>query len=184
MLVNAGFPPASRPLPNPLSSSPFTILPKTAPEGTTINSAELWDAVLTGKYTAFKNDIREVNIQLIYHGGVLGAQPKSRADERDTSAPQGRIRGRATLCPEFFRAVRGRGAADHHPVGALWLDFRRDGQPRDHYLGEPGDSSAVRGQGRYVGGRRDRQAPWDWMPGASIRFRSSSKFSTRSAARR
>lgn len=34
-----------------------------------INYNELWDAILTGKYTAGKNDIRECNIQLIYHGG-------------------------------------------------------------------------------------------------------------------
>ncbi len=34
-----------------------------------IVDAEMWDAILTGKYTAGRNDIRDINIQLIYHGG-------------------------------------------------------------------------------------------------------------------
>lgn len=35
-----------------------------------INYNELWDAVLRGKYTAGYKDIRDINIQMIYHGGV------------------------------------------------------------------------------------------------------------------
>jgi anaerobic dimethyl sulfoxide reductase subunit A len=34
-----------------------------------INDNEMWEAVLSGKYTAGYNDIRDVNIQCIYHGG-------------------------------------------------------------------------------------------------------------------
>lgn len=34
-----------------------------------INDNEMWEAVLSGKYTAGFNDIRDVNIQCIYHGG-------------------------------------------------------------------------------------------------------------------
>lgn len=33
-----------------------------------INRNEVWDAILTGKYTAGKDDIRDINIQLIYVG--------------------------------------------------------------------------------------------------------------------
>jgi anaerobic dimethyl sulfoxide reductase subunit A len=34
-----------------------------------LNNGELWEAVNSGKYTAGKNDIRDINIQMIYHGG-------------------------------------------------------------------------------------------------------------------
>lgn len=34
-----------------------------------IVDAEMWDAILNGKYTAGINDQRDINIQLIYHGG-------------------------------------------------------------------------------------------------------------------
>jgi len=34
-----------------------------------INYNELWDAVLNGRYTAAKDDIRDINIQMIWHGG-------------------------------------------------------------------------------------------------------------------
>lgn len=40
--------------PNPLAHS-------------TISQNELWDAVLTGKYTAGKDEIRDIDIQMIYH---------------------------------------------------------------------------------------------------------------------
>src|SRR5690606_42017051 len=33
------------------------------------NDTEIWSAILTGKYTAGHQDIRDINIQLIYHGG-------------------------------------------------------------------------------------------------------------------
>jgi len=33
----------------------------------TINHNELWDAVLTGKYTASRDQVKEIDIQLIYH---------------------------------------------------------------------------------------------------------------------
>ncbi|MBE3598444.1 MAG: molybdopterin-dependent oxidoreductase [Limnochordaceae bacterium] len=34
-----------------------------------INDNEIWSAILTGKYTAGLGDIRDIDIQLIYHGG-------------------------------------------------------------------------------------------------------------------
>ena len=34
-----------------------------------INDGEMWDAIINGKYTAGKNDQKDVDIQLIYHGG-------------------------------------------------------------------------------------------------------------------
>jgi len=39
------------------------------PVSDTLNHAQMWDAILTGKYTAGYNDVRDINIQLIYHGG-------------------------------------------------------------------------------------------------------------------
>ncbi|MEW6717350.1 MAG: molybdopterin-dependent oxidoreductase [Chloroflexota bacterium] len=38
-------------------------------EDWSINDNEMWEAVLSGKYTAGYNDIRDINIQCIYHGG-------------------------------------------------------------------------------------------------------------------
>jgi anaerobic dimethyl sulfoxide reductase subunit A len=35
----------------------------------TINNNELWDAILTGKYTAGHKDVRDINIQMILHDG-------------------------------------------------------------------------------------------------------------------
>lgn len=45
-------------------------LPPTAPNPVddSINDGELWSAILDGKYTAGKDDIRDINIQMIYHG--------------------------------------------------------------------------------------------------------------------
>ncbi|MBI5880367.1 MAG: molybdopterin-dependent oxidoreductase [Chloroflexi bacterium] len=34
-----------------------------------INDNEMWDAILNGKYTAGYKDVREINLQAIYHGG-------------------------------------------------------------------------------------------------------------------
>lgn len=36
----------------------------------------MWEAVLTGKYTAGYNDIRDINLQLIYHGGSAVLQTR------------------------------------------------------------------------------------------------------------
>ncbi|MBM7854109.1 anaerobic dimethyl sulfoxide reductase subunit A [Desulfohalotomaculum tongense] len=44
------------------------------PISDSINDSELWNAVLTGKYTAGYKDIRDINIQLIYHGGGAALQ--------------------------------------------------------------------------------------------------------------
>jgi anaerobic dimethyl sulfoxide reductase subunit A len=41
------------------------------PVETRVNYNQIWNAVLTGKYTAGKDDIRDINIQMIYHGGYL-----------------------------------------------------------------------------------------------------------------
>jgi len=38
--------------------------------------AEMWDAILKGKYTAGENDIRDIDIQMIYHG--MGATLQTR----------------------------------------------------------------------------------------------------------
>jgi len=38
------------------------------PVKTVVNRNELWDAILTGKYTAGKDDIRDINIQMLYFG--------------------------------------------------------------------------------------------------------------------
>jgi anaerobic dimethyl sulfoxide reductase subunit A len=41
------------------------------PVDTSINYNQCWEAVLQGKYIAAKDDIRDVNIQMIYHGGYI-----------------------------------------------------------------------------------------------------------------
>ena len=41
------------------------------PVKTNINYNQVWDAVFTKKYTAALNDVRDVNIQMIYHGGYI-----------------------------------------------------------------------------------------------------------------
>lgn len=38
-----------------------------------INYNQVWEAILTGKYIAAKDDVRDINIQMIYHGGYLTA---------------------------------------------------------------------------------------------------------------
>ncbi|MHB8777157.1 MAG: molybdopterin-dependent oxidoreductase [Anaerolineales bacterium] len=38
-----------------------------------INYNQAWEAVLEGKYIAAKDDVRDVNIQMIYHGGYITA---------------------------------------------------------------------------------------------------------------
>ena len=42
----------------------------TNPVKTRLNNNELWDAILNGKYTNGYKDIKDVNIQMIYHGGT------------------------------------------------------------------------------------------------------------------
>ncbi|WP_338835257.1 dimethyl sulfoxide reductase subunit A [Neomoorella thermoacetica] len=46
------------------------------PVADSINDSEIWDAILKGKYTAGYNDIREINIQMIYHGGGATLQTR------------------------------------------------------------------------------------------------------------
>jgi len=46
------------------------------PVSDSINDNEIWDAVLSGKYTAGANDIRDIQIQLIYHGGGATLQTR------------------------------------------------------------------------------------------------------------
>jgi anaerobic dimethyl sulfoxide reductase subunit A len=41
-----------------------------------LNNNELWEAILNGKYTAGKDDVRECNIQMIYHGGASALNQK------------------------------------------------------------------------------------------------------------
>jgi anaerobic dimethyl sulfoxide reductase subunit A len=36
-----------------------------------INYNQVWEAVLSKKYTAAKDDVRDINIQMIYHGGYI-----------------------------------------------------------------------------------------------------------------
>jgi anaerobic dimethyl sulfoxide reductase subunit A len=36
---------------------------------TSVNNSELWDCILTGKYTAGYKDVKDINIQYIYHAG-------------------------------------------------------------------------------------------------------------------
>ena len=38
-----------------------------------VNYNQSWEAVLTGKYIAAKDDIRDINFQMIYHGGYITA---------------------------------------------------------------------------------------------------------------
>lgn len=52
----------------------WTVLPKVP--GTRLNDTQMWDAVVTGKYQAAKNDVREINIQLLYHGGGANLQTR------------------------------------------------------------------------------------------------------------
>jgi anaerobic dimethyl sulfoxide reductase subunit A len=59
------------PIPNPLwptNHPKYTIAGK-PPSGSVINRNEIWDAVLTGKYTYAPGDIRDINIQMIYNAG-------------------------------------------------------------------------------------------------------------------
>lgn len=55
----AGLPP----IPNPIKES--------------INDNEMWLAILNGKYTAKYNDVRDINIQMIYHGYNAHLQTRS-----------------------------------------------------------------------------------------------------------
>lgn len=48
----------------------------TNPVKTVINNNQLWESVLTGKYTAGYQDVKDVNIQMIYHGGGSGLNQK------------------------------------------------------------------------------------------------------------
>jgi anaerobic dimethyl sulfoxide reductase subunit A len=41
----------------------------TNPIKTSLNNSELWDAVVTGKYTAGYKDVKNINVQYIYHAG-------------------------------------------------------------------------------------------------------------------
>jgi anaerobic dimethyl sulfoxide reductase subunit A len=41
-----------------------------------LNNSEVWDAVLTGKYTNGYKDVKDINIQLIYHGGTSALNQK------------------------------------------------------------------------------------------------------------
>lgn len=43
------------------------------PIAVNINYNQAWEAVLEGKYIAAKDDVRDVNIQMIYHGGYITA---------------------------------------------------------------------------------------------------------------
>jgi anaerobic dimethyl sulfoxide reductase subunit A len=52
----------------------WTALPKIP--GTRLNDTQMWDAILTGKYIAAKDDVRDINIQLIYHGGGANLQTR------------------------------------------------------------------------------------------------------------
>lgn len=40
------------------------------PSKVTINNSEIWEAILNKKYVAGKDDIRDCNIEMIYHGGA------------------------------------------------------------------------------------------------------------------
>jgi len=42
----------------------------------TLNHAEMWDAVLRGNYTAGYNDVRDIDIQLIFHGATAALQTR------------------------------------------------------------------------------------------------------------
>lgn len=42
----------------------------TNPVTSRLNNNEIWDAVLNGKYTAGYNNVKDINIQMIYHGGT------------------------------------------------------------------------------------------------------------------
>lgn len=44
--------------------------------GTRLNDTQMWDAVASGKYQAGKGDVRDINIQLIYHGGGANLQTR------------------------------------------------------------------------------------------------------------
>ena len=45
----------------------------TNPVKSRLNNNELWDAIINGKYTNGYKDIKDVNIQMIYHGGTGSA---------------------------------------------------------------------------------------------------------------
>lgn len=52
----------------------WTVLPKIP--GTRLNDTQMWDAIIEGKYLAAKDDWRDINIQMIYHGGGASLQTR------------------------------------------------------------------------------------------------------------
>jgi len=68
------------PIPNPLSQGllpAFAKYPGPNTPATVIAMTEMWDAILTGKYTAGYNDIRNIDIKMIYnqHRSYLNQMP-------------------------------------------------------------------------------------------------------------
>ena len=62
--------------PNLVSSGGAGVPSISNPIKDTLNHAEMWDAVVKGKYTAGYNDVRDIDIQLIYHGGNAALQTR------------------------------------------------------------------------------------------------------------
>jgi anaerobic dimethyl sulfoxide reductase subunit A len=54
------------------SADVWTVLPKIP--GTRLNHVWMWDAIVQGKYQAAKGEWKDINIQLIYHGGSAKLQ--------------------------------------------------------------------------------------------------------------
>ncbi|MBK8899678.1 MAG: molybdopterin-dependent oxidoreductase [Anaerolineaceae bacterium] len=52
----------------------WTVLPKIP--GTRLNDTQMWDAIVSGKYVAAKDDVRDIDIRLIYHGGGANLQTR------------------------------------------------------------------------------------------------------------
>lgn len=65
---HTGVPGLANPLRAPAFSWPEWSLATRPPSGTVINRNEIWDAIINGKYTQAPGKIRDINIQLIYHG--------------------------------------------------------------------------------------------------------------------
>lgn len=52
----------------------WTVLPQVP--GLRLNDASMWEAIASGKYRAGLDDVRDINIQLIYHGGGAALQTR------------------------------------------------------------------------------------------------------------
>ncbi len=74
-LVYAG-PSGIEPIPNPIGGADDYTFGRPA-KGTSVSCNQIWDAILSGQYLAGKDDMRPLDLRLMYHGGdtnILGSR--------------------------------------------------------------------------------------------------------------